>query len=75
MESNRAVSTHTNARWYPYPDLGSYFQLVNGTLWQRPMLQSGGIGTESAEVDWFRGVAEEDMPRLQEIVRELGAKG
>jgi len=75
MASARSVLIHTNSRWYPYPDQGSYFRLVNGTLLQRPMLKNGEIGPESgAEVDWSRGVADEDLTRLQEVVQELEAK-
>jgi hypothetical protein len=38
------------------------------------MLEDGSIGAESAEVDWSRGVADEDLPRLREVVQELEAK-
>ena len=74
MASPRSLSIHTNSQWYPYVDQGSYFRLVNGILFQRPMLEDGNIGAESAEVDWSRGVSDEDLPRLQEIVRELEAR-
>ena len=65
---------HTNLRWYPYLELGSYFRLQDGLLLQRPMNQDGTMADEECEVDWDRGVSEEDLPALKETAQRLSGK-
>ncbi len=74
MESTQPVIAHTNCRWYAYIEQGSYFRLYEGMLLQRPMNKDGTMDLATAEVDWDRGVAREDLPRLQQIAKELAAK-
>lgn len=65
----------TNKQWYPYKDLGAYFRLEDDTLMQSPMNADGSRESEAAEVDWTRGVADEqDKQRLIRIVNELQDK-
>ena len=65
----------TNKQWYPYEEFGSYFKLEDGVLLQCPMNIDGtaDAGTE-CEVDWNLGVGDEDLPRLEAIVKELQEK-
>jgi hypothetical protein len=65
---------HTNLHWYPYLELGSYFRLQDGILLQRPMNQDNTMADEECEVDWNRGVSEEDLLGLKEIVQGLSEK-
>lgn len=65
----------TNKQWYPYKELGAYFRLEDDTLMQCPMNTDGSKDKEAAEVDWIRGVADEqDKERLLKIVDELQDK-
>jgi hypothetical protein len=65
----------SNIHWYPYADLGSYFRLEDGLLFQRPMLRDGSLSEDGeTEVDWSRGASEGDLPKLHNIVEELKHK-
>lgn len=68
------IRSHKNTGWYPYPDFGSFFSLRDGVLFQSAMLASGEMDNSIAEVDWDRGVAEENRVRLREIADELQQK-
>ena len=64
----------TNSEWYPYEEHGSYYKLEDGVLMQCPMNKDGTRDESECEVDWNRGVSDEDMPRLKQIVKELEKK-
>jgi hypothetical protein len=67
-------SKKTNAQWYPYEDLGTYFRLEEGILYFCPMSADGIRSDEEVgEVDWYR-LDEEDRIRLLTIVQELQQK-
>ena len=73
MPSPRVI--HTNKTWYAYPDLGSFYRLENGVLLVCPMNKDGSRSRgEEYEVDWGRGLSEEDVPRLQRVIEELARK-
>lgn len=63
--------TRPNSQWYPYAPFGSYYQLKDGSLLQRPMNKDGTMADEECEVDWDLGVSEEDLSILLEVIREL----
>ncbi len=64
----------TNKRWYPYEEDGCFYRLEGGVLMQCPMLVDGTREKMKCEVDWDRGISEEQLPRMQEIARELQEK-
>ena len=71
----QTVYKKTNKQWYPYGEDGCYYKLEEGVLLQCPMNIDGTADKESdCEVDWHFGIAEEDIPRLKEIVKELEEK-
>jgi hypothetical protein len=64
----------TNKRWYPYPEHGSFFKLVDGQLNQCPMGLDGSRADSPAQVDFDRGVEPRDMASLKSIIQELEIK-
>lgn len=77
----------TNKHWYPYKDMGSYYKLENGALFQAYMEKDGSIAkvdgeVNSGEVD--RELLEGEylhenkkiliLDRLNEIEKELQEK-
>ncbi len=61
----------TNAVWYPYVDLGTYFKLEKGILMGCPMNVDGTRDDTAFDIDWERGLKDDEQERMKQIVSEL----
>ncbi len=65
------LANKTNESWYPYKELGTFFKLENGVLMGCPMNADGTRDDTSFDVDWERGLKDDEQERMNQIVREL----
>lgn len=63
----------TNKQWYPYEELGSYYQLREGVLWYCPMMQNGEKASEEGEGE-FEFIDEDKIELVRRIKAELQHK-
>lgn len=64
----------TNRQWYPYPDFGLYYRLVDDELYQCPMNSDGSRADRSTLVDFVFGIEPAVMTVLKAIKEDLEFK-
>lgn len=68
-------TNHTNQKWYPHKERGSYYRLNEGVLYQCPMMADGSRSSddEACSVAW-ESIEDDQVRDCERIRAELALR-